>query len=76
MYHTQLRTVVQKIVSSPQRRTIFRRHARKFYQGKELPGTKTDISTLMPIRDVKTRWNWTHAMIQRALILRNVSFAE
>lgn len=69
----QLRTIVRKIVSSPQRRTIFQRHAHKYYEGKVLDDGKTDIAGLMPIRDVRTRWNWMHAMIHRAIILRKVS---
>lgn len=24
----------------------------------------------MPVRDVRTRWNYTHAMIERALLLK------
>ncbi|TFY61097.1 hypothetical protein EVJ58_g4726 [Rhodofomes roseus] len=66
----KLRKIVRKIVSSPQRRTIFRRHAHKFYDGKKTEDGGKCIAELMPIRDVKTRWNWTHAMIQRALIMR------
>ncbi|TFY70017.1 hypothetical protein EVJ58_g118 [Rhodofomes roseus] len=66
----KLRAIVRKIVSSPQRRTIFRRHAHKFYDGKKTEDGGKCIAELMPIRDVKTRWNWTHAMIQRALIMR------
>jgi len=27
----------------------------------------------MAIKDVKTRWNYTHAMIRRGLLLRDVS---
>ncbi|KAG8917399.1 hypothetical protein FRC00_013672, partial [Tulasnella sp. 408] len=51
----------EKIVSSPQRRYAFRQQVRKFYENLRL----------IVIRDVKTRWNCTHAMIKRALILQN-----
>ncbi|KAG8940951.1 hypothetical protein FRC04_004865 [Tulasnella sp. 424] len=57
----KLRHIVTKIVSSPQRRYAFRQQVQKFYH---------DLK-LMVIRDVKTRWNCTHAMIQRALLLQN-----
>lgn len=30
----------------------------------------------MAIRDIITRWNYTHAMIRRALILRQASSAN
>ena len=33
---------------------------------------KVKRAHLMVIRDVRTRWNYTHAMIRRALLLREV----
>ncbi|KAG8959520.1 hypothetical protein FRC00_001502 [Tulasnella sp. 408] len=57
----KLRHIDTKIVSSPQRRYTFRQQVRQFYENLRL----------MVIRDVKTRWNCTHAMIKRALILQN-----
>ena len=32
-----------------------------------------DRAKLMVVRDVRTRWNYTHAMIVRALLLQEVS---
>jgi hypothetical protein len=39
-----------------------------------LPGRK--LATLMVIRDVRHRWNYTHAMIQRARLLREVRISS
>ncbi|TFY51128.1 hypothetical protein EVJ58_g10725 [Rhodofomes roseus] len=67
----KLRLIVRKIVSSPQRRSSFRKHAQRHFKGKANPTAgKKPLSTLMPVRDVRTRWNCTHAMIERALLLR------
>ena len=68
----QLRIICRKIVSSPQRRSAFRRLAKKHYIGKKVNDNGRDISELMVIRDVRTRWNYTLAMIERALIMRKV----
>ncbi|KZP28151.1 hypothetical protein FIBSPDRAFT_729779 [Athelia psychrophila] len=66
-----LRIIVNKIVSSPQCRKYFRKCTVQFYAGKKNEkGTRIEI--LMVIRDVRTRWNYTHAMIKRALLLRKV----
>jgi hypothetical protein len=57
-------------VASPQRRLQFRKICRVKYGGK--PDTKP-LANLMVVRDVRTRWNYTHAMIRRALLLKEVS---
>lgn len=56
---TKLRRLVTKARSTPQRRNEFRRQC-------ELSGTAEKEA----IRDVRTRWNSTHAMIKRACELR------
>ena len=66
----QLRTLCTKITSSPQRRFRFRDTARKFHKDERTPDKKSRIAELMVVKDVATRWNYTHAMIKRALILR------
>ncbi|TFY56694.1 hypothetical protein EVJ58_g7479 [Rhodofomes roseus] len=66
----KLRLIVRKIVSSPQRRSSFCKHAIRHYDGKPNPSGGKALSTLMPVRDVRTRWNCTHAMIERALLLK------
>ncbi|EPS96490.1 hypothetical protein FOMPIDRAFT_48168 [Fomitopsis schrenkii] len=48
----KLRVIVRKIVSSPQRRSSFRKHARRHYKGKPSPSGGKELSTLMPVRDV------------------------
>ncbi len=71
----QLRTICVKIDATPGRRASFRIHARKKYPTETLSnqnGPPTLIWRLMPVRDVRTRWNYTHAMIKRGLILRKV----
>lgn len=45
----------------------------QIYKSETAPITNTLIAKLMVIRDVRTRWNYTHAM-KRALILRKVLF--
>ena len=71
----QLQVIVNKIVSSPQRRQHFKRCAKKQYDGMVTSkGSKLEL--LMVIRDVVTRWNYTHAMIKRALMLRKVSLCS
>ncbi|TFY78260.1 hypothetical protein EWM64_g5750 [Hericium alpestre] len=65
----KLRAICKKIISSPQHRAAFRTLAHKYYAD-EKTEKGTDISKLMPIRDVKTRWNYMHAMIVRALQLK------
>lgn len=75
-YNTQLRTAIVKIVSTPGRRQLFREKAKQYYSlatRRSKKGVITQVSTLMPVRDVRTRWNSTHAMIKRACILRKVS---
>ncbi|KAF5332340.1 hypothetical protein D9758_017443 [Tetrapyrgos nigripes] len=66
----RLRLITIKIVSSPQRRASFRKICKRVY-----PTQKNDKGTplakLMVIRDVRTRWNYTHAMIRRARLLRS-----
>jgi hypothetical protein len=69
----KLRLIVNKIVSSPQRCQHFQRCAEKQY-GSGTTSKDVKIATLMPVRDVVTRWNYTHAMIKRALLLKKVRF--
>lgn len=59
----QLRFLISKIVSSPQRRTRFHKLCREEY-------TDERRWHLMVIRDVRTRWNWTYCMIKRAFQLK------
>lgn len=68
----QLRAIVTKIVSSPQRRSSFRKASAEKYKTTLGPSGKP-IANLMVIKDVATRWNYTHAMIQRGLLLRKVN---
>jgi hypothetical protein len=58
------------VVSSPQRRAKFHKITRSTY-GQD-PSTKGRVG-LMVVRDVRTRWNYTHAMICRALLLQEVA---
>ena len=67
---SQLRTIVTKICVSPERRAVFR-HIQKMES--ERPGESLKGKSLMVIKDVITRWNFTHAMIKRGLLLRRVS---
>jgi hypothetical protein len=71
--HIQLRFITTKIVSSPQRHTQFKKHARDRYS--KDPETQRLVG-LMVVQDVRTRWNYTHAMIRRALLLRKVCFRD
>jgi hypothetical protein len=68
---SQLRAAVLKIVSSPQRRAGFRKIAKDTYKEKKAPSGKA-LASLMVVRDVATRWNYTHAMIERAILLSKV----
>lgn len=65
----KLREIVKKIVSSPQRRKQFRTIAKEAFGNVKAPSGKP-LCSLMVIRDVATRWNYTHTMIRRALMLR------
>ncbi|KAF5366557.1 hypothetical protein D9758_009004 [Tetrapyrgos nigripes] len=67
----QLRIITTKIVSSPQRQSSFRKIARSVYSMEVVNDKGTPKSKLMVIRDVRTRWNSTHAMIQRARVLQS-----
>jgi hypothetical protein len=72
---SQLRTAVVKIVSTPGRHQLFREKARQYYSlatRHSKKGVITQVATLMPMQDVLTHWNSTHAMIKRAHILRKV----
>ncbi|KAJ6483393.1 hypothetical protein C8R45DRAFT_871167, partial [Mycena sanguinolenta] len=66
----RLRTTVTKICSSPQRRKRFRKAAEEKYQEKLAPSGKK-LATLMVVRDVRHRWNYTHAMIRHASLLQD-----
>ncbi|KAJ7799924.1 hypothetical protein B0H14DRAFT_2901695, partial [Mycena olivaceomarginata] len=65
----KLRTTVTKICSSPQRPKHFRTTAVRVY-GDMLAPSGRKLASLMPIRDVRHRWNHTHAMIKCGLMLR------
>ncbi|KAF4611808.1 hypothetical protein D9613_004630 [Agrocybe pediades] len=65
----RLRFITTKIVSSPQRRLQFRKIAKEKYAGKSDPSVAR-LAELMVIRDIRTRWNYTHAMIRRSLLQR------
>jgi hypothetical protein len=75
----QIRTICTKLCGSPQRRSSFRRIAKRVCGGKKAPEEldplqkHLDVGMLMVLRDVVTRWNSTHAMIRRSLILQDVS---
>jgi hypothetical protein len=64
-----------KITSTPQRRAIYKRIAAESFEDDTHPDTGTLLKKLMVVRDVKTRWNYTHAMIKRACVLSPVSYA-
>jgi len=66
---SQLRSLVTKIASSPQRRFRFRETSAKIYKNTIAPNG-TRLADLMVVRDVATRWNYTHAMIKRARLLQ------
>ncbi|KAK7001674.1 hypothetical protein R3P38DRAFT_3368049 [Favolaschia claudopus] len=65
----KLRTTTTKICSSPQRRKRFRATAEKAYGDEKAPSGRP-LASLMVVRDVRHRWNYTHAMIKRGLLLR------
>ncbi|KAF7362862.1 Dimer-Tnp-hAT domain-containing protein [Mycena venus] len=65
----KLRLTMTKICASPQRRKQFKSTAASIYQDK-LHKSGRKVSSLMVICDVKHRWNFTEAMISRALVLR------
>ncbi|KAJ7797051.1 hypothetical protein B0H14DRAFT_2619349 [Mycena olivaceomarginata] len=65
----KLRLITTKICSSPQRRRDFRLIAEDRYGDiMHAPGRK--LASLMPVRDVKHRWNYTEAIVARARLLR------
>lgn len=69
----QLRAITKKICSSPQRRKQFRLLSKQVFGSIRAPHpSNKQLCELMVIRDVVTRWNYTHAMIKRALLLRRV----
>ncbi|KAK7007145.1 hypothetical protein R3P38DRAFT_2793021 [Favolaschia claudopus] len=65
----KLRTATTKICSSPQRRKRFRATAERIYGDEKAPSGRL-LASLMVVRDVRHRWNNTHAMIKRGLMLR------
>ncbi|KAJ7348431.1 hypothetical protein DFH08DRAFT_698294 [Mycena albidolilacea] len=67
----KLRLICTKICSSPQRRRAFRLIADEKYGGL-LHAPHRRLTSLLPVRDVKHRWNYTEAMITRARLLRAV----
>ena len=69
----QLRVIMRKICSSPQCRKKFKNFAKQAYGLSPAPAPSNKLlANLIVIRDVVTRWNYTHAMIKRALMLRKV----
>ncbi|KAK0455611.1 uncharacterized protein EV420DRAFT_1272158 [Desarmillaria tabescens] len=70
-----LRLIVTKICSSPQRRRKFRMIAKDVYKDQRAPSGHK-LAFLMAIRDIITRWNYTHAMIKRALLLQKWNMLE
>ncbi|KAF7341071.1 hypothetical protein MSAN_02093200 [Mycena sanguinolenta] len=65
----QLRTTATKICSSPQRRKRFRDTAVRVL-GAKLTTSGRPLSSLMVVRDVRHRWNYTEAMIERGVMLQ------
>ncbi|KAM5534208.1 hypothetical protein V8D89_012115 [Ganoderma adspersum] len=65
----KLRFIVNKIVSSPQRRAHFQKITRTIYKSSSTDNARR--RNLMVVRDVATRWNYTHAMIERAVFLQD-----
>ncbi|KAJ7834404.1 hypothetical protein B0H13DRAFT_1914110 [Mycena leptocephala] len=67
----KLRKITVKICSSPQRRKRFRTTAQAvFTKSTDISPSGKPLSTLMVIRDVRHRWNYTEAMISRGILLR------
>ncbi|KAJ6549532.1 hypothetical protein DFH09DRAFT_1320008 [Mycena vulgaris] len=64
-----LRTLATKICSSRQHRKRIRCSAEKASPVQLTPSGRK-IAILMVVRDVRHRWNYTHAMIRRGLLLR------
>jgi hypothetical protein len=67
---SQLCILCTKITLLPQRCANFRACAQKAFGDTPHPVTGTCLCLLMVVRDVKTRWNYTHAMIKRGYTLR------
>ncbi|KAF7375808.1 Dimer-Tnp-hAT domain-containing protein [Mycena sanguinolenta] len=65
----KLRTTATKICSSPQRRKRFRDTAVRVLGGK-LTTSGRPLASLMVVRDVRHRWNYTEAMIERGVMLQ------
>ncbi|KAJ3501122.1 hypothetical protein NMY22_g19033 [Coprinellus aureogranulatus] len=66
--------ITTKIVSSPQRRQRFWKISERVHGDRRVDEddeTSTLLRLLMVIRDVRTRWNSTHGMLERALLLRD-----
>ncbi|CDO77912.1 hypothetical protein BN946_scf184727.g1, partial [Trametes cinnabarina] len=70
----KLRLICNKIVSSPQRRSQFRKVTQRTYTSSSAEDIRRQ--SLMVIRDVATRWNYTHAMIERGLLLQDVGLTD
>ncbi|KAJ6563486.1 hypothetical protein B0H10DRAFT_2239418 [Mycena sp. CBHHK59/15] len=66
----KLRLTTTKICGSPQRRRRFHNIATSLYKDEVNGSSGRKLSTLMVIRDVKHRWNFTEAMISRGKLLR------
>ncbi|KAJ2920184.1 hypothetical protein MD484_g20, partial [Candolleomyces efflorescens] len=69
----RLRFINNKITSSPQRRKLFWKISAEKYGARRVDDSNQNsplLASLMPVRDVRTRWNSSHAMLTRSRLLR------
>ncbi|KAJ2922967.1 hypothetical protein H1R20_g14147, partial [Candolleomyces eurysporus] len=69
----RLRFINNKITSSPQRRKLFWKISAEKYGTRRVDDSNKNsalLASLMPVRDVRTRWNSSHAMLTRSRLLR------
>ncbi|KAJ7805465.1 hypothetical protein B0H14DRAFT_3153436, partial [Mycena olivaceomarginata] len=64
------RTTATEICSSPQRRKRFRDTAARVDKNKLAPSGRK-LASLMVVHDVRHRWNYTHAVVECALLLKS-----
>ena len=72
----QLYTTIVKTVGTPGQRQLFREKAKQYYSlttRHSKKGVITQVVALMPVRDIQTCWNLTHAVIKQACILQKVT---